>query len=65
MSKIFFDKIPVIQVGEQIEKLFRIAVDDIQQTYSKQRAIDIDTLIFDLYNLSMEERQLIGFIEIQ
>ena len=65
LSKIFFDKIPVIQVNEHIEQRFKTVVDDIQQTYSKQRAIDIDTLIFDLYNLSMEERQLIGFVEIQ
>ena len=65
LSKIFFDKIPVIQVNEQIEKRFSTLVDNIQQEYTKQRAIEIDTLIFELYELSEEEQQVIGFVEIQ
>ena len=65
LSKIFFDKIPVIQVNEQIERKFKTLVDDIQQEYTKQRAIEIDNLIFELYNLSEEEQEVIGFVEIQ
>lgn len=65
LSKIFFDKIPVIQVNEQIEKRFSTLVDNIQQEYTKQRAIEIDTLVFELYELSEEEQQVIGFVEIQ
>jgi hypothetical protein len=29
------------------------------------KAIAIDTMIFDLYNISKEERELIGFVEIE
>ena len=65
LSKIFFDKIPVMKVGIKTEQQFKTVVDNIQQTYTKQRAIEVDTLIFDLYKLSDEERNLVGFIEIQ
>ena len=64
LRKIFFDKIPVLQVNEQVEQCFRIALKRIQQEYTMQQAIDIDNLIFDLYDLSEEERQLVGFVEI-
>ena len=65
LRKIFFDKIPVLQVNEQVEQRFRIALNRIQQEYTVQQAIEIDNLIYDLYDLSEEERQLIGFVEIQ
>lgn len=65
LRKIFFDKIPVLQVNEQVEQRFRIALNRIQQEYTMQQAIEIDNLIYDLYDLSEEERQLIGFVEIQ
>ena len=65
MSKIFFDKIPVMQVANEIEIKFRTAVDDIQKEYTKSKATAIDAMIFDLYNLSAEERKVIGFIEIE
>ena len=65
MSKIFFDKISVITVTEEIETLFKSAVDDIQKAYTKSKAMAIDAMIFDLYNLSEKERQTIGFVEIE
>ena len=65
LSKIFFDKIPVMKVGIKTEQQFKTVVDNIQQAYTKQRAIEVDTLIFDLYKLSDEERNFVGFIEIQ
>ena len=65
LSKIFFDKIPVVKVGIETEQQFKTAVNNIQQAYTKQRAIELDTLIFDLYKLSEEERNLVGFVEIQ
>lgn len=65
MSKLFFDKIPVIQVTSEINYRFKTIVDDIQAGYSKSKAIAIDTMIFDLYNLSDMERQVIGFVEIE
>ena len=64
LRKIFFDKIPVIQVSDDIDKKFKEAVEDIQSEYKRSKAITIDTMIFDLYNLSQEERDIIGFIEI-
>lgn len=65
LSKIFFDKIPVIQVDFPTNKLFEERLLDIQKEYTKSKAIVIDSMIFDLYNLSKEERQLIGFVEIE
>ena len=64
LSKIFFDKIPVCKVTDTQEKLFHEFIDDIQNKYTKDKAIEIDTLIFDLYNLTSEEREAIGFVEI-
>ena len=64
MSKIFFDKIPVIQVSDETDRIFKIAVKDIQSEYKRSKAIAIDAMIFDLYNLSPKERNEIGFIEI-
>ena len=65
LSKIFFDKIPVIQVGFPTNELFEERLLDIQKEYTKSKATVIDSMIFDLYNLSKEERQLIGFVEIE
>lgn len=65
MSKIFFDKIPVLQVTAEINTKFKSSVDDIQNEYTKSKAIAIDAMIFDLYNLSDRERQIIGFVEIE
>ena len=65
MSKIFFDKIPVLQVTAEMNAKFKSSVDDIQREYTKSKAIAIDTMIFDLYNLSERERQVIGFVEIE
>ena len=65
LSKIFFDKIPVIQVDFPTNEVFEKQLLDIQEEYTKSKAIEIDTMIFDLYNLSKEERQLIGFAEIE
>ena len=65
LSKIFFDKIPVIQVNERINQKFQLFVQDIQKEYTKEKALLLDEMIFDLYNLSEEERKAIGFIEIQ
>ena len=64
LSKIFFDKIPVCKVTDTQEKLFHEFIDDIQNEFTKDKAIEIDTLIFDLYNLTSEERETIGFVEI-
>ena len=64
LRKIFFDKIPVMEVNESINKQMKIMLLDIQKEYTKSKAIAIDTMIFDLYKLTKEERELIGFVEI-
>ena len=65
LSKIFFDKIPVYEVSEAQNRLFQDAVEDIQKEYNKQKAQRIDSMLFDLYKLTPEERTTIGFVEIQ
>lgn len=65
MSKIFFDKIPVMQVTNETNTQFKSVIDDIQKAYNKSKAVTIDAMIFDLYNLSEKERQFIGFVEIE
>ena len=64
LSKIFFDKIPVYKVSDALDKKFKEAVDDIQLEYTKQKALRIDSMLFDLYKLTLEERETIGFVEI-
>ena len=64
MSKIFFDKIPVIKVNDEIEFEFAFLVNDIQKEYTKEKAIHIDERLFDIYSLSHDERKTIGYIEI-
>ena len=64
LRKVFFDKIPVIEVSNTIEQVFSNLVNDIQQAYSKQKAIHIDQVIFDLYGLTEDERVAVGFIEL-
>ena len=64
LRKVFFDKIPVIEVSDAIDQEFSDLVNDIQQAYSKQKAIHIDQAIFDLYGLTEDERVAVGFIEL-
>ena len=65
MSKIFFDKIPVLLVDEKTNIIFHEMVTDIQKEYTKEKAIHIDEVLFDLYNITKEERKYIGFVEIK
>ena len=64
LSKIFFDKIPVYEVSDTQNLQFQDAVEDIQKEYNKQKAQRIDSMLFDLYALTTEERKVIGFVEI-
>jgi hypothetical protein len=65
LSKIFFDKIPLIKVGNEQEQKFEMLVRDIQADCTKPKALHIDEMLFDLYHLTEEERKTIGYIEIQ
>ena len=65
LRKIFFDKIPVLQVSDEINNSFIPIIESIQKAYTYEKAKEVDSMIFDLYNLTLEERQIIGYIEIQ
>jgi hypothetical protein len=70
LSKIFFDKIPILKITDDTNKMFEEAIIDIQQLKStnidtKNREIEVDNMISHLYDLTNEEQQIIGFIEIQ
>ena len=65
LRKIFFDKIPVKKVSDNVDAEFRKLVLDIQADYSDEKAKTIDQKIFDLYGLTPEEREAIGYITIE
>lgn len=63
LSKIFMDEIPVIKVSDEEESRFLTIIDDVQKELTKEKLLDIDNAIFDLYQLTKEERELVGFID--
>ena len=65
LSKIFFDKIPVKLVSLEQNEIFRKIVNSVQSDYTIEQMKYIDTLLFDLYNLTTEERKVIGYVEIK
>jgi hypothetical protein len=70
VRKIFFDKIPVIEIDNETNIKFEIKITEIQTLVqqnidTKQQEVEVDNMIFDLYQLTTEEREIIGFIEIQ
>lgn len=70
LSKIFFEKIHVISVEDDINSKFKELVEKVQNgtkynISTKYIEKEIDNMIFDLYELSLEERNEIGFIEIR
>ena len=64
LSKIFFDKIPVLEVTDEINEEFRDVVNKLQANYVKEDTMKIDSMLSDLYNLTASEREYIGYIEI-
>ena len=65
LRKIFFERIPVLQPTKEMEILFQKLVNDIQKSYTIDKAKHIDQLIFELYQLTPEEKELIGYVEIK
>ena len=57
LRKVFFDKIPILLVDEDTNAQFAKLVQDIQQEYTIEKAIMIDECLFDLYDLTEEERK--------
>lgn len=69
LRKIFLDKIPVIDVSEDINLQFKSLVSKVQESklsneLTKEIELEIDNKIFELYNLTEAEKRKIGFIEI-
>ena len=69
LRKVFFDKIPVLQVNNKINNLFETKIIELQikkekNLDTKDEEIEIDNMIFELYQLSEKERNTIGYIEI-
>jgi adenine-specific DNA-methyltransferase len=69
LRKVFFDLIPVKTITDEINEEFKNKVDQIQKlknekinTMTIER--EIDEMLFNLYELTLEEREVIGFIEI-
>lgn len=65
LSKIFFDKIPVKQVSLEQNEGFRKIINSVQSDYTIEQTKSIDDMLFDLYNLTPEERKIISYIEIK
>ena len=65
LRKIFFDKISVIKVSDEINNDFKREVTNLQSNYTQEKATTIDRMLFDLYGLTEEERKVIGYIEIK
>lgn len=64
-----YDKVPILEVSEEINLQFKELINEVQQMKennipTKGFELKIDNLIFNLYNLTNEERNEIGFIEI-
>ena len=65
LSKIFFDKIPIKQVSLEQNEIFRHIIASVQSDYTIEQMRSIDTMLFDLYNLTAEERKTIDYVEIK
>lgn len=58
-------RIPVKLVSLEQNEIFRKIVNSVQSDYTIEQTKYIDTLLFDLYNLTTEERKVIGYVEIK
>ena len=63
LAKIYFERIPVLEVSDSVDAEFRKLILDIQKNYSDEKAKAIDQRIFDLYDLGDKEREVIGYID--
>ena len=63
MLKFHFEKLPILEVDDATDAEFRELVLDIQNEYTDEKAKAIDQRIFQLYGLTSEERDAIGYID--
>ena len=57
------DEIPVKEVGDDDETRFHVLVEAVQKNISKEKLLELDNAIFDIYQLTKEEKEYIGFID--
>ena len=70
LSKVFFDKIPVLKISDHLNIGIKKLIQEIQELTEKNEStkeieLKIDNIIFDIYSLSYEEKSEIEFIEFQ
>ena len=70
LSKVFFDKIPVLKISDHLNMEIKKLILEIQELIEKKEStaeieLKIDKIIFDIYSLTYEEKSEIGFIEFQ
>ena len=65
LRKVFLEKIPVLKVDNDVNLRLKYLVEKMQSNASRSVEIEIDNILFELYNLNTDERKEIGFIEIQ
>ena len=63
LSKIYIDEIPLMKVSDDDEFRFMMLVESTQRNISKEKLLEIDNAIFDLYQLTKEEKEYVGFID--
>ena len=69
LRKIFLDKIPVLKITTKQNAVFEKLIKEIKKCKSqnfgtKELEIEVDKNLFELYGLTVEEKNIIGFVEI-
>lgn len=70
LRKIFFDKIAVKLIDNKTDLMFEKLILNIQKIKEEDKdtrlfEIEIDNLIFDIHQITIEEREIIGFIDLK
>lgn len=52
-----------MKVSDDDEFRFMMLVESTQRNISKEKLLEIDNAIFDLYQLTKEEKEYVGFID--
>lgn len=69
LRKVFVEQISVLHVDSNINEKMKVLISEFQLQSKTDLQLEvlkeIDNILFDLYGLTSEEKQLIGFIEIQ
>ncbi|MDI6033346.1 TaqI-like C-terminal specificity domain-containing protein [Flavobacterium sp. LB2P84] len=60
LRKVFFEKIPVMKVSDEVNEVFKLKISNFEGINSKQLEEELNTMIFELYNLTAEEIFLIN-----